>query len=601
MRKARGVVAAFAALWTILLSGTVAHADEGWVILNFHSDITIAADSTLTIREDIFVDFQGQQKHGIFRTIPLRYRYDDTHDRFYELNVEAVTDNQGQVPYDDYIDSDNQVIKIGDPNQTTSGRHTYEITYTVQGAMNSFADHDELFWNVDGSLWPVPKSVVGATVHVPAGSLLDSACYQGEPGSSDTCTHTNSGAIANFTSTRELASGEEMSVAVSLNPGAVTIPAPMLEERQRQFPADAFDATPVTIGLFLILTLLGVGLVGWNWWRHGRDRAYVTRYYLANNPTAPPDARAEHEQAEPLFAHEPLVVEFGPPQKMKPAELGLILDQSADTKDVTATIVDLAVRGYLTIAENGKSDWLLSWKAGGDAAQLLPYEKTLLDGLFTGRTAVTLSNLKGTFAPTLKKAESEIYADAMSRRLFSSRPDQARAGWGCLGCGTVVVGFAVTVGLGIALGWGLVGLAVVITGIALTATFPFMPQRTAAGREMLQQTLGFRLYMTTAEKYRQQFAEKAEIFTQLLPYAIVFGCVTQWAKAFEGIDTSAASSWYVGNAPFQAAFLASSLESMNTNISSAITYTPPSSGSSSGFGGGGFSGGGGGGGGGGSW
>jgi uncharacterized membrane protein len=159
-----------------------------------------------------------------------------------------------------------------------------------------------------------------------------------------------------------------------------------------------------------------------------------------------------------------------------------------------------------------------------------------------------------------------------------------------------------TIGLGLAFGWGFVGVAIVITGIALTAAFPFMPQRTAKGRELLQHTLGFRLYMNTAEKYRQQFAEKAEIFTQLLPYAIVFGCVSQWAKAFEGIDISrTASSWYVGNAPFQAAFLSSSLESMNANISSAITYVPPSSGSSSGFGGGGSSGGGGGGGGGGSW
>jgi len=128
-----------------------------------------------------------------------------------------------------------------------------------------------------------------------------------------------------------------------------------------------------------------------------------------------------------------------------------------------------------------------------------------------------------------------------------------------------------------------------------------MASRTAAGREVMQKALGFRLYMTTAEKYRQQFAEKAEIFTQLLPYAIVFGCVDRWSKAFEGIDTSAGNSWYVGNAPFQAAFLSSSLESMNSSLSNAIASTPPSSGSSSGFGGGGFSGGGGGGGGGGSW
>jgi uncharacterized membrane protein len=127
-----------------------------------------------------------------------------------------------------------------------------------------------------------------------------------------------------------------------------------------------------------------------------------------------------------------------------------------------------------------------------------------------------------------------------------------------------------------------------------------MTQRTATGREVLQHTLGFRLYMTTAEKYRQQFAAKADIFTQLLPYAIVFGCVSMWAKAFEGIDTSATNAWYVGTGPFQAAALSSSLQSMNANISSAIAFSP-SSGSSSGFGGGGFSGGGGGGGGGGAW
>jgi uncharacterized membrane protein len=135
----------------------------------------------------------------------------------------------------------------------------------------------------------------------------------------------------------------------------------------------------------------------------------------------------------------------------------------------------------------------------------------------------------------------------------------------------------------------------------MTVSFPFMPQRSAAGRDLMQHTLGFRLYMTTAEKYRQQFAAKAEIFTQLLPYAIVFGCVSLWAKAFDGIDTSASNSWYVGGQPFQAALLGSSLQSMNASVSSAISYTPPTSGSSSGFGGGGSSGGGGGGGGGGSW
>ena len=584
----RLILAGLAATWLLVGSSPAGLADEGWVITSFHSDIAIAADSKLTVTEDIRVDFGSLSKHGIFRTIPLRYRFNDKQDRFYVLEVRSVTDGTNPLQHDDSVDSDNEVIKIGDPNRLVSGPQRYVITYTVAGAMNSFSDHSELFWNVDGALWPVPKTQVTATVHVPSGSLQKSACYQGPPGSTETCTHTDGSDRADFSSTRPMASGEEMSVAVALNPGAVTVPPPLLEARQRQFPQDAFDLTPLTVGLFVLLTLLGVGLVAWNWWVHGRDRAYLTQHYLADPPSGTTAALAEGQRTQPLFAHDTLVVEFGPPQHMRPAELGLILDESADTKDVTATIVDLAVRGYLTIAASPHHvEWTLT-KKGGPMETLAQYERTLFYGLFAGRDTVTLSDLKGTFATTLRQAEKEIYADSLLRGLFTSNPTQARAAWGCLGFALVLVGFAATVGLGIAFGWGLVGLSIVIAGIALAATFPFMPQRTAAGRDLLQHTLGFRLYMTTAEKYRQQFAEKAQIFTQLLPYAIVFGCVTQWAKAFEGIDTAAANSgWYVGNAPFQAALLASSLESMNANISSAITYVPPSSGSSSGFGGGG--------------
>jgi hypothetical protein len=598
---ARLILATLGAAWLVVGLSVAGQSDEGWVITSFHSDIVIAPDSTLVVTEDIRVDFGSQQKHGIFRTIPLRYRFNDTQDRYYLLEVRSVTDGTNPLLYSDSVDSDNEVIQIGDPNRLVSGAQRYVITYAVTGAMNTFADHDELFWNVDGALWPVPKTLVTATFHVPAGSLQKSTCYQGPPGSTETCTSTDAGNAADFSSTRPLASGEEMSAAVALSPGAVTVPPPLLEPRQRQFPQDAFDLTPLTVTFFVVLTLLGLGLVAWNWWVHGRDRAYLTQHYLADTTPAAAGPSSEPDRIQPLFAHDTLVVEFGPPQNMRPAELGLILDESADTKDVTATIVDLAVRGYLTIAEGAaKSDWTLTTK-NGPTATLLPYERTLLSGLFAGRDTVKLSDLKGTFAPTLRMAEGQIYADSLSRRLFTSSPTQARSAWGCLGFALVLVGFAVTVALGLAFGWGLVGLAIVITGIALTATFPFMPQRTAAGRDLLQHTLGFRLYMTTAEKYRQQFAEKAQIFTQLLPYAIVFGCVNQWAKAFEGIDTAATNSgWYVGNTPFQAALLASNLESMNANISSAITYVPPSSGSSSGFSGG-FSGGGGGGGGGGSW
>ena len=530
------------------------------------------------------------EHHGIFRTIPLRYRYDDNHDRYYNLRVESVTDGTKDVPYD--VDSDNEVIKIGDPTVMVSGDQIYVIHYSVEGAMNSFSDHDELFWNVDGALWPVAKESVTAHVTTPAGAWTELSCYQGPTGSREACPTSAQDNFLTFSSTRPLAAGEQMSIAVKFVKGAVDVPAPMLEDRLRFFPDGAFDLNPFTIGAFALTLLLGLGLVGRNWWLHGRDREYLTKYYLTNDP---------RQRTEPLFEHLPVAVEFGPPQNMRPAELGLILDESADPKDVTATIVDLAVCGHITITELPQvKDWELTRK-GAPVSELMPYEKTILDGMFIGLNKMRLSELKIFFRPALTKAESEIYGDAVSRGLFTSDPHLARIGWGCAGVAVLGAGVALTVMLGRAFGWGLIGVAIAFIGLALVATFPAMPQRTAAGRDLMQHTLGFRLYMTTAEKYREQFAAKAGIFNELLPYAIVFGCVALWARAFEGIDTSATNNWYYGTGPFQAALLASSLQSMNTSISSAISYVPPSSGSSSGFGGGGFSGGGGGGGGGGAW
>jgi len=566
-------------------------ADEGWVITSFQSQLTVNRDSTLAIIETIRVNF-ATEHHGIFRTIPLRYRYDDNHDRYYNLRVESVTDGTKDVPYDAYVDSDNEVIKIGDPTVMVSGDQVYVIHYSVEGAMNSFSDHDELFWNVDGALWPVAKESVTAHVTTPADAWTELACYQGPTGSREACPTSAQDNFLTFSSTRPLAAGEQISIAVKFVKGAVDVPAPMLEDRLRFFPDGAFDLNPFTIGAFALTLLLGLGLVGRNWWLHGRDREYLTQYYLTNDP---------RQRTEPLFEHVPVAVEFGPPQNMRPAELGLILDESADPKDVTATIVDLAVRGHITITELPQvKDWELIRK-GAPVSELMPYEKTILDGMFIGLNKMRLSELKIFFRPALTKAESEIYGDAVSRGLFTSDPHLARIGWGCAGVAVLGAGVALTVMLGRAFGWGLIGVAIALVGLALVATFPAMPQRTAAGRDLMQHTLGFRLYMTTAERYREQFAAKAGIFNELLPYAIVFGCVALWARAFEGIDTSATNNWYYGTGPFQAALLASSLQSMNTSISSAISYVPPSSGSSSGFGGGGFSGGGGGGGGGGAW
>jgi hypothetical protein len=421
VRAARLSIAALVAVSTILLVSPSAHGDEGWLITSFQSDVSIGPDSTLTVREDIRVDFGSEHHHGIFRTIPTRYRYDNTRDRYYGLQVQSVTD--GSKPIEFQLSGyDNMTIKIGDPNILVTGAQRYVLTYIVQGAMNSFSDHDELFWNVDGAMWPVPKAAVAATVHLPANAFKKAACYEGQPGSTEACRHVDGSNLVSYSSTRQLGSGEEMSIVTALNKGAVTVPAPMLEPRLRSFPQDAFDINPLTVGIAVLVLVAGIGFVVWNWLTHGRDRAYLTQYYLTNDPK---------EHAAPLFGRQPVVVEFEPPQNLRPAELGLILDERADPKDLTATIVDLAVRGFLTIAEvPGKKDWVLTQARNWDPAEIMPYENTILAGLFAGRQQVTLSDLRGTFTVELRTAERQMYQDAMSRKLFSSNPQQSRAAWG---------------------------------------------------------------------------------------------------------------------------------------------------------------------------
>ena len=553
-----------------------AAADEGWLIQRFASDITIQNDASLHIVEAIDVDFGAQQKHGIFRNIPVRYRWDDTHLRVYRLEVRSVTDAAEKPIRFALSDSGgDKVIKIGDPDRTVTGRQTYRITYDVSGAMNAFVDHDELFWNVNGGSWDVRAQAVTATVHAPA-TVQRATCYQGAAGSDEACSVTTTASGAEFAATRPFPPRAQLTIVAALAKGVIAEPSPIIARDNGNVPG-YFEARPLWLVLAAFALVAGLALLYWRWYTVGRDPG--------DRPT--------------------IVPEYEPPDKIRPAQLGLILDESADTKDVTATIVDLAVRGYLTITEEpqqgifGKKDWTLH-ATGKGRTGLLPYEGTVYDGLFKDGTDVKISELRTHFVTSLRSAESELYRDSAARKWFATRPDRVRQGYTGLSVLIIIAGAVLAWLLGRTLGAGLVGVAVIVVGFVALGIARIMPAKTAAGADLHRRTLGFGRYMEVAETERQRFAERENIFSDYLPYAIVFGCVDRWARAFKDIDMSKqTASWYVGSGPFNAGVLSSSLQGFSSNLGSAIAATPGSSGGS-GFSGGG-AGGGGGGGGGGSW
>jgi uncharacterized membrane protein YgcG len=363
----------------------------------------------------------------------------------------------------------------------------------------------------------------------------------------------------------------------ALTKGAVAVASPELAARPRQF-ADYFSTSPIALGLAAIVLVGGLFALWRLWWTRGRDRG------------APRGA---------------IVAEYEPPAKLRPAQLGVLVDESADPRDLVATIVDLAVRGYLTITEHAKqglfghADWTLDKRKSG--ADLLAYEQRLFEGLFKDGDSVLLSSLKGSFQPTLKGAQDLLYKDATERGWFVADPSRVRTMYAGLGCVTAAIGIGLVFFLGQLLGWGLVGVAVVPVGVALLLMNRAMPARTATGAALFAQTLGFKRYMDTAETDRAAFAEKEGLFTAYLPYAVMFASVDKWMRAFAGLDTAkAVSGFYAGPGPFNALAFSNSFGSFSSTLASTVVATPAGHGGS-GFSGGGFSGGGGGGGGGGSW
>jgi len=599
-----------AVVWLALLAAAVLlpatpAAAQGFVsetTERFDVDIKIEPSGDLLITESIRQQFGSTRRHGIFRYIPNRLRYDDEYDRVYPIELVSVTASPEGTPDDVETSEENGnfVIRIGDPDVEITGRHTYEIVYRVEGAINRFETHDELYWNAIGDRWE--QSIDAMTVSVRGPAPIDRvACFSGPFGSTLPCGSAKiKNGIAQFVH-QGLSAYSALSVVVALRPGTVASTAPILDER---WSLDkAFERTPATVGGGLGLLALVIGGFAWLGWRTGRDVRFAGSQ-VDQVMGGPAGAKT---QAVPLLEKGEGPVEFAPPEDLRPGQVGTLVDEEANTLDVTATIVDLAVRGYLVIREIpkegwfGKPDWKLI-RQPKETGDLLQYEAKLFEGLFEDGDEVAVSELKKKFVDRLQKVKDALYNDLVRRRWFVRRPDKVRAMWTGIGVAALLAGIGGTVALARFTKLGLLGVPLVAAGVILTIGAKRMPRRTAKGTAMTRRVNGFRAVIEKAEVHMSRWAEEENVFTRFLPYAIVFGCTEKWAKAFEGLASapSADTSWYVSSRPFVYAHFADQMDGFAVTTSGIIASTPAGSGGS-GLGGGGSSGGGGGGGGGGSW
>lgn len=580
-----GTWALLALLALLMLVARPAAADRGgYVIHRFDTQLTVEPNSVLQVQERLEVEF-SEPRHGIYRTIPVRYTDPRGYAYSFGLRSIRVTDESGKRIGTKLTDEGRyQKIRIGDEDRTVEGRVVYVIRYEVRDALGHFPDHDEIYWNATGNEWNTTIGSATAVVRLPAPlaeSQLESAGYSGRFGSREravTVSHPEPG-VVRFESTGSFEPLEGMTVAVGWPHGHVKFPS-------------AFDRAGRLMADNWVLLLP----FGWILYLFGRYRR------LGRDP----DASGS------------LMVQYEPPPGLSPGEVGTLIDETVDLADISATVVHLAIRRHLTIRQEERSllfgvvkrdETVFRREPAPAGDTLASHESKVMSALFAGGEEVAARDLANKFYSHIPGIGSALYRGLTEKKYFDAAPDQVRSSYVLRG---FVSGIATGVFAGLWMHWRGVGepavplVPVLIAGLVWAVFGAFsraMPRRTERGVRARHWALGFQEYARRVEGDRLErgASDPRAMFEALLPYAMALGVGGDWAGRFEGIYEQEAPRWYVGSHAgrgFSTHAFERSLSSSMARAGQSMTASPRSS---SGSGGGGSSGGGGGGGGGGSW
>ena len=544
-------------------------------ILEYRSDIHVHENGQLTVTEFIRVQAEGQSiRRGIYRDFPTRYR-----DRLGNyINVDfiplSVHRNGNPEAWHSKKMSNGVRVYAGSESRTVKpGVHDYELEFATNRQLGFFDDHDELYFNATGNGWifPIDKAVVTVTLpfEVPA-EPLDLSIYMGQYGSQETSATTEviSARKVRFETTRPLQPREGLTVVLAWPKGLIAEPG--LEQKIHWFLGDNAAAIILLLGL-----LAPLGWYLWTWNKVGRDPGKGV-----------------------------IIPRFEPPEGLSPAASRYVKDMSFDPNAFTAAIISLAVKGQLVIEEDDK-DFTLKRVPDAERALLTPGEQAVLDSLLPHRSSsIEMDNENHTeFQAAKKELHKELKKEYLGR-LFHLN--------GIYLAPPILMSVAAAVIAAFFDGGPPVWISYLVLTMALHGLFAILMRApTPAGRMIMDEIDGFKMYLDTAEQDRldrmRSPALTPEVFEAFLPYAYALGVENNWCQRFareipEEVRQKSGyhPAWYSGQ--FHGINALNHLgDDFGSSFSSAISSASSPPGSSSGSGGGGFSGGGGGGGGGGGW
>jgi uncharacterized membrane protein len=540
---------------------------KSWRVSDFQDNINVARDGSAVVTERITLTFVGEW-HGIHRTIPVEYPGPNGTNYELFLKVTSVTDaSGGKLKYESSTANGARDLKIYIPDAIDATR-TVEITYRVRNGTRFFKDYAEFYWNVTGNDWPVPIDHAAATVRFPdsAASSLRAQAFTGVYGSTQRDAISKvEGAQAQFETSNPLPMRGGLTIDVY-------IPGGILEEPSGLTKFFWFlGGNPI---VFLPLVTFAVMFA--LWWYKGRD----------------PD---------PGISVAPM---YEPPSGISPAEAGTLLDDTIHPRDVTSTMVDLAVRGYIKIEETAEKilvfthrDYVFHLLKPREqwGADLAPHERVMLENIFTSGDQTRLSSLKNRFYTAVPVIRQDIMSALKTKGIYLLDPESANG----YSIGAVV---AILVSFGILqyLGWAnffnsavLLIVSLLVSAVIWWLFARVMTAKTVKGARTRVAVLGFQEFMNRVDAERLKIMPPTT-FEKFLPYAMALGVEHHWAQAFAGIVKDP-PQWYVGpGGPytgFNPIFFSSSMHNMATDMHQVFVSAPRASSSGSGFGGGGGAGG----------
>jgi hypothetical protein len=542
-------------------------------VLDFHSDIRIARDGTLTVAERIEVQVEGREiKRGILRDFPTDYRDRAGARSTVPFDVVRVTRNGSPEMWRLERLSNGVRIRIGNAAaMLPHGKHVYEVTYRTSRQLGYFWQHDELYWNVNGNGWTFAMDQVAANVTLPEpvpAARLHVQAYtglQGERGRDYEAQARDGG--ASFRATRTLGPYQGLTIVVAFPKGVVDEPGPL--KRLGWWLGDNKGAA-AGIGALAVL----FAFLWWRWHLVGRD-----------------------PRAGPAFPR------YVAPPGLGPAGVRFIDRMRYDTKCLTAGLVGLGARGFLKIRQAG--DAYLIERTGNEPAEWFPGERPLA-ALMPGKpgTPVALAKAHNPAVQTVSGMVERELNVLYGEKLFSRNRGSHAAGVGIAALGVAAMVATDTHP-------SLLFPVLVLMIVVLAVFGRLLPAYSVDGRKLQDAIAGLRQYLSIAEKddlaRLKAPPQTAEEFTRFLPYAVALDVEEAWTRRFTQILGAAAVAAAAGafyssgsGSGFSGSGFSSSVGSLTDTVSAASTPPGSSSGGSGGGGGGGGGSGGGGGGGGGS-